>query len=274
MVIIKKISIFIKAILLISLVLYLTHLLEIKLIEIKWITDTDGEAKVGLYGATLTLIGIFYGVMQLQMQRKDSLIATEYLNQPNFIFNKFCTEDLLKKYGHPQICCDIETNLNNCIDEHWFDIKNIGKFPAKEFKISMFHKNEKNIAFDDKRILKEDTLYVNDSTQYRLPPYSFKDIEINAKLNENFYVLISYKSLYSNIKYKRIYRLDYSPAEKVEVKNGYWNNNIKFFAVDLENITDINSIKLSDIIVGKITYLLYKTKILSEFTKENWLKKY
>ena len=274
MIILNKISVFIKALFLISLVLYLTHLLEVKLIEIKWITETDGEAKVGLYAATLTLIGIFYGVIQLQIQRKDSLIATEYLNQPNFIFNKFCTDDLLKNDGHPEICCEIETNLNNCIDEHWFDIKNIGRFPAKDFKISMFHQNEKNIAFDNKRILKEDTLYINDSTQYRLPPYSFKNTEINTKLNESFYVLISYKSLYSNIKYKRIYRLDYSPEDTINIKNGYWNENIKFFSVDLVNITDINSIAISDIIIGKITYLLYKTKILSEFTKENWLKKY
>jgi hypothetical protein len=274
MVLINKISVFIKAIFLISLILYLTHLLEVKLIEIKWIAETDGEAKVGLYAATLTLIGIFYGVIQLQIQRKDSLIATEYLNQPNFIFNKFCSDYLLKKEGHPEICCDIETNLNNCIDEHWFDIKNIGKFPAKDFKISMFHQNEKNIAFDNKRILKAETLYINDSTQYSLPPYSFKNVEINKKLNESFFVLISYKSLYSNIKYKRIYRLDYSPKDTIDIKNGYWNENIKFFSVDLVNITDINSISIGDIIIGKITYVLYKTKILGEFTKENWLKKY
>lgn len=274
MVIINKISVFVKALLLISLILYLTHLLEVKLIKINWIADTDGEAKVGLYAATLTLIGIFYGVIQLKIQRTDSLIATEYLNQPNFIFNKFCVDQLLKEQGHPKICSPAGTNLNNCIDEHWFDIKNIGKFPAKDFKISMFHEKEKNIAFDDKRILKIETLYIDDLTQYSLPPYSFKNIEINPKLNESFYVLISYKSLYSNIKYKRIYKLDYSPANTINIMNGYWNKNIEFFSVDLVNITDINSIKINDIIIGKITYLLYKAKILSEFTKENWLKKY
>lgn len=274
MVIINKFSIFLKALFFISIVLYLTHQIEVKLIEENWIFSTDGEAKVGLYAATLTLIGIFYGVIQLQMQRKDSLIATEYLNQPNFIFNKFCSDKLLKEDGHPEICCEIETNLNNCIDEHWFDIKNIGKFPAKDFKISMFHEKEKNIAFDDKRIYKQETLYINDSTQYKLPPYSFKNIEINNKLNESFFVLISYKSLYSNIKYKRVYKLEYSPSSEINIKNGYWNQNIKFFSVDLINITDINSISKSEIIIGNITYLLYKTKILTDFTKENWLKKY
>lgn len=271
----RKIPLLIYAILLVGISIYLTRQIEIHLIKIGWLTQGEGEARVALYSSVLTVIGIFYGVMQLQSQRKDSLFANEYINQPEFEFYEFCSDKLLEQDTSPGCCCARDqVCTNNCSDEHWFNLKQIGNLPATDIKISMFHsKDIKNVCCD-KKIKKVDTLNKNAVFQFKLPPYSFNEKLFDEKKNGSFFVLLSYKSLYSNLKYKRVYELEFSPKENAQLDDGLWEDNILFFATTLTKITDYNSLRLSDIILGSIMYYLQRIKLKDSYTKENWLIKY
>lgn len=255
----------------------LTHYLEVHLISIKWITAQEGEARVALYSSVLTIIGIFYGVIQLQSQKKDSLLANEYINQPDFAFFAFGNGSTvpLSSCTSPGCCCTgNQPCSNNCIDEHWFVIKQIGNLPATDISISMFHsKEQQNICCDDK-IKKIDTLVKNDTFQYKLPPYSYDENFLDRTSNGFFVVLISYKSLYSNLRYKRVYHLAYSPSQDTVIANGLWGNNIKFFSVKLFKITDYNSLRFRDIIIGNMLFYLFKLNIKSTYTERDWIMKY
>jgi hypothetical protein len=271
----NKIPLIVYAIMVVAISIYLTHYLETYLISIDWISKDEEEARVGLYSSVLTVIGIFYAVMQLQFQRKDSLLANEYINQPEFEFRGFCSENLLKKGVSPGCCCTTDqVCTNNCNDEHWFDLKQIGNLPATNIKISMFHYNDSNNICCDKKIMKLETMNKNKTFQYKLPPYTFSEKLFDKNSNGSFFVLISYNSLYSNLKYKRIYELEYSPKPNANLTNGLWGDNIQFFSAELIKLTDYNSLRLRDILTGSLTYYLYLIKLKNTFNKDNWMLKY
>jgi hypothetical protein len=270
-----KIPLIVYAIVAIVFAIYLTHILENYLISTNWLTKNEGEARVALYSSVLTILGILYGVLQLQNQRKDSLFANEYINQPEFLFFRFSEDKLLENGNSPGCCCEKgKVCINNCIDEHWFDLKQIGNLPATELKISMFHSKASNNVCCDVKVKKFDTLNKNGKYQYKIPPYTYDEKLFDDNSTDKFIVLLSYKSLYSNLKYKRIYELNYSPKADGNLKDGLWGNNISFFGVQLVKITDYNSIKLRDILLGNIMYFLHKIKIKDTYTPENWILKY
>jgi hypothetical protein len=271
----KKVPYLFFAILFVSIAILLTHYLEEYLIYIKWIKKDEGEARVALYSSVLTVIGILYGVMQLQSQRKDSLFANEYMNQPEFEFLHFCTQNLLENNGFPGCCCVIgQICTNNCIDEHWFNIKQIGNLPATDIKISMFHKSEMNNVCCDNRVQKIETLNKGGIYQYKLPPYTFPEKLFDPNANSSFFILLSYKSLYSNLRYKRIYELEYKPNPNPNLTNGLWGDNINFYSTNLKKITDYNSISLKDIMIGSLGYHFFKLKLKTDYSKESWILKY
>lgn len=278
---IKKIPLFSIAILIVIISLFLTHKLELYLLNIFWFCEDDGEAKIGLYSSVLTLIGIFYGVYQLQCQTKDNLLSNEYLNQPDFQFIDFqkinTGYELLEKNGYPKCCYDNNDECtNNCSDDHWFNTKQIGNLPLKNLKISLFHENETVNINDTKRIFKVPILNKNQIFQYKLQTKIIKEEFFNEKINGVFYVLISYSSIYSDVKYKRIYSLSYRPDhnDKKKSTGGFWGKNIKFYSVDLHKMTDNNSITFKNLFIGKIDYLKVKLKIVKVYSKEKWLNKY
>ena len=273
--ILKKIPALIYGILVIVISIFFTHELEEYLIQIHWITQSEGEARVGLYSSVLTVVGILYGVLQLQQQRSDSLFANEYINQPEFEFLEFCSEDQLKGHKSPGCCCvKGQECTNNCNDEHWFNLKQVGNLPATDIKISMFHKNDSPNVCCDNRIKKIETLNKNGVYQYKLAPFTFSERFFDKNSNGSFFVLLSYKSLYSNLRYKRIYELEYSPKDNPNLRDGLWSDNISFFSVELLKITDYKSLSLRDIIIGNITHFLFRVKIKDSYTKENWIVKY
>lgn len=271
-----KIPSLLYAIIIIALSIFLTRYLEIYLISINWVTQAEGEARVALYSSVLTIIAIFYAVLQLQSQRNESLFANEYINQPEFEFYKFGDkENLLKENSSPGCCCtDDKVCTNNCNDEHWFNLKQIGNLPATDIKISMFHNKESNNICCKTRIMKIETLNKNGVFQYKLPPYTYSEQFFDQTKNDSFFVLLSYKSLYSNLHYKRIYKLEYIPKPNAILNNGLWADNIKFYAVELRNITDYNSISLKDLIIGSLAHFLVKIKLKNSYSKENWILKY
>ena len=238
--------------------LFLTKHLKIHLININWLTADDGEAKVALYSAILILISVFYGAKQLQNQRRDSLFANEYINQPNFLFEQFCDEKLLKDSGEPGCCCLKGQHCKNeCTDEHWFNLKQIGNLPAINLKISMFHKNDSNDICCYNKIITIKTLTKGDRFQYKLTPFSFKNFLFDKNRNNSFIVLLSYKSLHSNLKYKRAYELDY-PPEKNDIDEGLWGARIRFYKTTLTDITDFHTLSLKDIILANLKFYLFK----------------
>lgn len=272
----NKIPLIFYALFVIVISIILTHYLESYLISIDWVTKKEGEARVALYSSVLTVIGIFYAVLQLQSQRNESLFANEYINQPEFEFYKFNDdESLLKKNGEPGCCCVIDQICtNNCIDEHWFNLKQIGNLPATDIKISMFHKKESDNVCCDIRIIKIETLNKNGVFQYKLPPFSYSEHLFDKNSNNSFYVLLSYKSLYSNLRYKRIYELEYSPKGNANLNNGLWGDKIEFYSVELKKITNYNSMSLRDLITGSLIHFLVKIKLKNSYSKENWILKY
>jgi hypothetical protein len=271
----KKIPTIIYGVLIILFSIYLTKMLEEYLIQIKWIDKTEGEARVALYSSVLTVLGILYGVLQLQQQRRDSLFTNEYMNQPEFEFLEFCSEDKLSKHKSPGCCCVRgELCTNNCIDEHWFNLKQTGNLPATDIKISMFHQSDSQNVCCDTRIKTVVTLNKNGVYQYKLPPFTFPEKFFDQSSNGSFYVLLSYKSLYSKLKYKRIYELEYSPKNNADLSDGLWGDNINFFSVELVKITDFQSLSLKEILIGKLIHVLFKIKIKDTFNIENWIIKY
>lgn len=278
---IEKIPLFVKTIFFVIILLFLTHKLELYLLDIFWFCEDDGGAKIGLYSGVLTLIGIFYGVYQLQSQTKDSLLSNEYLNQPDFEFIDFQKTkngyELLEKNGYPKCCCDDNGKCtNDCNDDHWFNIKQIGNLPLKDLKISIFHEKE-NISINDKgRIVMIPILNKNQISQYKLPTEIINKEYFDNDKNGQFYVLISYTSIYSNVKYKRIYSLSYTPDknQKKNFKGGFWGESICFFSVSLYRMTDNNSITYKNLIIGLKDYLKIKLRIEKIYTKEKWLNKF
>lgn len=273
--ILKKMPMLLYAFSVIIIAIFLTHKLEQYLISIAWVTQNEGEARVALYSSVLTIIGILYGVIQLQSQRKDSLLANEYINQPEFKFLKFDSSNELSENGFPGCCC-IRGQIctNNCNDEHWFNLLQIGNLPATKIKISMFHEKEAKNVRDNRRIMKIETLNKGGKFQYKLPPFTYDETFLDQNSNGKFYVLLSYYSLYSNIRYKRVYELEYSPNENPLITDGLWENNITFYNVNLIKITDFNSISNLDLVLGSIINLLAKLKIKESYTYENWVLKY
>ena len=271
----KKIPSIVFAVLFVGSSIILTHYLENYLLKISWITKQEGEARVALYSSVLTVVGILYGVLQLQSQRKDSLFANEYINQPEFEFRHFCNPNLLEMNGFPGCCCVRgQVCTNNCNDEHWFNLKQIGNLPATDIKISMFHKNDCANVCCDSRIQKVETLNKGGVYQYKVPPFTFSEKFFDTTSNSSFFVLISYKSLYSNLRYKRIYELEYKPRQNANLTNGLWGDNINFYSTNLIKITDYNSISLKNLIIGNIIYQLFKLKLKTDYTKDNWILKY
>lgn len=274
-IILKKLPSLVYAILIVCISIILTHYLENYLIRIHWISKAEGEARVGLYSSVLTVIGILYGVLQLQSQRKDSLFANEYINQPEFEFRHFLGTTLLHENSFPGCCC-VQRQLctNNCNDEHWFNILQVGNLPATDIKISMFHHGDSNNICCNSKIKTIETLNKGGVYQYKVPPFTFHELLFDQNSNGIFYVLISYKSLYSSLKYKRIYELVYKPKPNANLANGLWGDNINFFSVNLIKITDYNSISIVNIIIASLTFFFYKIKIKDNYTKDNWIMKY
>ena len=106
------------------------------------------------------------------------------------------------------------------------------------------------------RIKNIETLNKNGVYQYKLQPNSFSEDYLDRDVNGKFYALISYRSLYSNIKYKRIYELEYSPAQNVVFSNGLWEENITFYSVALVKIIDDNSISFWSLLKARWKFIL------------------
>ncbi len=259
---IKKIPITIWTLLLILACSYL-------IINDKLILD---NTKLDTITKVLTIIGLYYLAIQVRNQTKSERISNEFLNQSNFDFSGFSSDTI--KNAHPCLCCQPGTlNYNQCSDIHWFNFKQIGNLPAKELKMSLIHEKEKQDIDEilKKRLQEEPMVYKNDEHQFKLNPHLIPLSHFDPKVNGKFYVLIEYKSLYSNIRYKRIYYLNYSPTIAPTAVPTTWMNSIKYFSLCLEHLNDSETISWPDTLKNFGNRLLHKFNIKKTLSINEWL---
>lgn len=266
----KRIPYILYAIILLIIVSLLGVILVEYLIDIEWIKSDDGQSKVAIFSAIYTIVGLLLVVFQLQSQKKNELISIEYLNQPLFKFTPFSNKPKENPtlVGFSPKLCSINGGTNKCIDEHWFNLIQVGKLPASSIKCSMFHVDEKDVR-NRNRIVGCDLLVSEDDLEYKLSPFSIDAKYFNQTKNSYFLVLISYTSLYSNVKYKKIYRLSYSPTTEPQ-KEGYWLNCIRFYDIKNEVSIDSNSIPFKKIIIGRVINFLVRIGIKKNLDFDSW----
>lgn len=220
----------------------------------------------------LTIIGIYFLAVQVRNQTKSERISTEFLNQANFEFKGFCAKTI--KNASPRLCSEPGTlNYNECSDTHWFDFAQTGNLPPKDIKISLFHKGEEK---DISELLKSRTqyepiVYANDDHQFKLPQQAVTLVHFNPKQNGKFFILLEYKSIYTNIKYKRIYHLCYAPTITPDAVPTTWLNSIKYYSLSLAHIIDSDTITWKEILKNFWNRFLRKIYIKKELDIQDWL---
>lgn len=210
--------------------------------------------------------------IQVKNQTKSEKIANEFLNQSNFEFTAFCEHDI--KGSSPCLCSEPDTiNLNQCSDIHWFNIVQTGNLPARDVKISLIHKDEKMniINIIKNRTLEETMLYKKDKHQFKLGPQAVPITLLNPRKNASVYVLLEYESVYSKIKYKRIYELEYTPIIGPESTPITWINSIKFFDLKLIHLSDSETLTLREILTNKWNKFLMHLNIKRTLEMHEWI---
>lgn len=240
---------------------------------------TDTAEKLKILGGLVSVIGLFFVALQMQLQKRNNIITTEFLNQPNFDFLEFGDKAKSEKGiidSSPKLCSPRELNAinyNECTDIHWFNIRQTGKLPAKEIKISLICKDEKEniLSVLEKRTQSVPMLYNNDVYQFKLPEHAISLDHYKTKKNGQFFILIEYLSTYSNIKYKRVYELNYSPLLAPDAIPTTWVQSIRYFGFNLTCLTDSRTLTVKQIrknIWNKLSIKLYfkKTMSIDEWT--------
>lgn len=228
--------------------------------------------KIDTLSKILTIVGLYYLALQVKKQTKTEQISTEYLNQPNFKFNGFGLEVL--KDASPCLCSDPGTNnYNLCSDTHWFNITQIGNLPAKDMKIILIHEKEKNNILELLKIRTqfEPMVYKDDEHQFKLVADSVPISLFEKSKNGLFYILMEYKSIYTEVKYKRVYELAFTPNVTEEPKD--WIKSITYYSLNLIYIVDTETITWKNIIRNlKNKFLILigakKTQNLTEWSME------
>lgn len=233
---------------------------------------TFHSGKLEVITQILTIAGLYFLAIQVKNQTRTEQISNEYLNQANFNFRGFCQKEL--KGAEPCLCSQPnEINYNQCSDIHWLNLTHVGSLPAKDVKITLIHQNEiKDVMEIVKERTQEETMiYPNDEHQFKLPEQAIPINLLNNLQNGKFYVLLEYKSLYTKIKYKRIYELNYSPKLKPEIKATTWVKSIRYFSISLKHITDSESISWKDVLSNLWNKLIIKLNIKKSISIEEWL---
>ena len=229
-------------------------------------TELDTLSKI------LTILGIYFLAIQVKKQTRTSQVSNEYLNQSNFKFNGFCVENM--EGANPCLCSEhSEINYNECSDIHWFNYTQIGKLPAKDVKVILIHEDEiKDISgLINERKTESEMVYFGDEHQFKLAPHAIPLKFFNTRKNGGFYILIEYSSVYTKIKYKRIYSLGYSPTIRPEDTPKTWVKSIRYFNLKLEHIADSESITWKEIMKNFWHKILIRVGVKKDLDIHEWL---
>ena len=238
----------------------------------------DNDEKLRIFTGLVSVIGIFFVAIQMQLQKNNNIITTEFLNQPNFNFLEFGQKNESEKDisdAKPKLCSSTlpnAINYNECTDIHWFDIKQIGKLPAKNVKIALICREEKEniLSIIKTRTQETEMLYVGDRHQFKLPSQAISLDHLKTTKTGHFYVLFEYISTYSNIKYKRVYSLNYSPLLSVNSTPTTWVNSVRYFSLCLECLTDSRTISINNIGKNYWNKLLIKLNLKKTMSVDEW----
>ncbi len=229
------------------------------------ITLTDEQTK--LLSGFLTFIGLVFVAINIQKQWKNERIKTEYLNQPDFIIKGFSSNKL--EGSGPKLC----PNANECKDDHWFDLVQTGNLAARELKVGFLTFDEaKDNVMISSRWFYEERLGKDDDYQYKLPQF---EIPINYFDRNNsmcFIVLLDYRSEYSNIRYKRVYKLCSAATSNVQdLKENDWKGRIYFYDSSLALTLDTDSISIKQILLNKWLGFARWSKLKKDYPYKEWI---
>jgi hypothetical protein len=90
----------------------------------------------------------------------------------------------------------------------------------------------------------------------------------------SFLILLEYKSEYSNIKYKRVYKLEATPDlenSTHELKENDWKGRIYFYSSSLVLTTDSDSLTVKEILQNKWFNFSRWSKLKKDYSYEEWL---
>lgn len=235
-------------------------------VQQKWLSNFSDE-QVRLLSGFLTFIGLIFVAVNIQRQWKNERIKTEYLNQPDFRFRGFSTSEL--KGSMPELC----GNHTQCTDDHWLVIKQTGNLAARNLRVGFFHVDEaeENVKIKT-RWIDSERLAKDDEFQYKLPAFSIPFKFFNKTIKNCFVVLIEYGSEYSNIKYKRVYHFCSSPVSNpANNTENDWKGKICFYASNLENAIDTDSITVKQILLNKWLVFIRWSRIKKDYPMKDWL---
>lgn len=241
-------------------------LLVIKYDSDLYTTQIDTISKI------ITVIGVYYVAIQINKQSKDSIISTEYLNQPNFEFIGAFKDEL--KESSPGYCVDSNSiNYNQCVDLHWFDFKQIGNLPAKDVKLILVHKTESDDILNHlkNRKVEYEMVYPNNKHQFKLKPHSVPISLFNTKSNGEFFILLDYISIYSKIRYKRVYSLDFAPKVTPDSIVNDWDKAIRYFGLSLCKLQDSRNVSVKNYLKNKWYRFLYSYGIKKTESIDEWI---
>jgi len=228
--------------------------------------------QIDIISKIITVIGVYYVALQINKQSNDSIISTEYLNQPNFEFIGAFKDEL--KESSPGYCINLSSiNYNQCIDLHWFDFKQIGNLPAKDVKIILVHKTESDDILNHlkNRKVEYEMVYPNNKHQFKLKPHSVPISLFNSKSNGEFYILLDYVSIYSKIRYKRVYSLDFAPKIKPDSVVKDWNQAIRYFGWSLSKLQDSRNVSSKNYVKNKWHRFLSTCRLKETESIDEWI---
>lgn len=229
--------------------------------------ENISDEQIKLLSGFLTFIGLIFVAINIQRQWKNERIKTEYLNQPDFQFKGFGKKEF--RGSGPVLC----PNPTECVEDHWIDIIQTGNLSANDLKVALFHKLESvTDVRDSNRWLIEKRLSRGDTFQYKLPQFRIP-LSLYDENNSNcFHLLLEYKSEYSGIKYKRIYRLCATPIkDSKDVKENDWKNRLYFYDKGLIYTTDSDSISVKDILMNSWYKFAIWLKLKKDYSFDEWL---
>jgi hypothetical protein len=113
-------------------------------------------------------------------------------------------------------------------------------------------------------------LYIDDKHQFKLSELAISLENYNTKKNGQFFILIEYLSTYSNIKYKRVYELNYSPLLGPNAVPTTWVKTIKYFGFSLTCLTDSRTLTINQIRKNIWNKLALKLNFKKTMSIDEW----
>lgn len=223
--------------------------------------------QIRLLSGFLTFIGLIFVAINIQRQWKNERIKTEYLNQPDFDITGFFEREF---HGYSPMLCP---NPTECTDDHWLDLIQTGNLAARDLKVALFFKDEAELNVNDtERWLVEERLGKNDTFQYKLPQFKIPIKFFDPTNRMCFLLLLDYKSEYSGIRYKRVYKLCSSAVKDAkDLKENDWKNRIYFYGCSLVMTTDTDSVTIKHILLNKWLRFARWAKIKKDYGYEDWI---